>query len=382
MVRGTIVTVEPLGDGRVDLARVQVGNVLKGSTPPSSLTVVSARDLPSVPAILEEGSAVVLFLRPAETNSWLRTQIPGERPFSPSPERLGVISSGSADEILEVAAIVDRLVAASREPELDPAKRAAAERTLTFDEIGSRHPRLVEEGAQGLPGVFPGGRAELTDQERITLEGALRRRDLPERVLVALIDAVGAAGARSVAPSLGDLTGAPAGAQEAAWRALARLGAPVSDAQLQRALASPDPSLRMAAARVMLEENRPGAIEAVGRVATSDRDTEVRKAAIAALGATKKPAALPALERCFRDPAVGVRQAAGRAIFEIGGAPASASLARLVFEGPPDAQKQAVALLLALDAPGRAEAMERIKREHPDPTVKHLVEEGFEYHHH
>ena len=103
---------------------------------------------------------------------------------------------------------------------------ASAMRRLTFDLLAARNPLLVEDGTAGLANLGP--QAELTPAELDVLAAALQRDDLPERVRIGLIDAVGKAGLRQAVPALQRI-GAPIAVVEAAWRALDQLGAPPTE---------------------------------------------------------------------------------------------------------------------------------------------------------
>ena len=86
----------------------------------------------------------------------------------------------------------------------DPATRPERERTLVFDQIAAKHPRLVFDGAASLSGV-PDLQATLTDGERSRLEQALQRTDLPAWTRLELIDAVASAKLTRLASTLRDM---------------------------------------------------------------------------------------------------------------------------------------------------------------------------------
>jgi hypothetical protein len=338
---------------------------------------VETRDLPSAPRLFQPGEHLVAFLEPARTNSYLARTLPAGDYVELVRGRAGHVAAPTAGEVDEVAAIVARLVDTSRHPERDAARRAAAARALVFDSIAGRHPVLVEDGAAGLATL--GALADtLTALEQRRLEGALDRVDLPSRIRVALVGGIGASGLRQLAPALRRLRAPSPEVLSASWDALAALGAPPTPADLEPALADEDPRLRAAAVRALLRLGKAAGVARAAEVALGDGDPVTRRAAIEALGESRLPAALPPLERCFADPDLAIRQAAGRAIVHVGGRDAAESLARLAFVAPPDAQKYAVVLLLALGVPREDALVERIRRSHPDEDVRDLLEHGLE----
>jgi HEAT repeat protein len=116
-------------------------------------------------------------------------------------------------------------------------------------------------------------------------------------------------------------------------------------------------------------------------VALQDPDASVRTAAIEALGETRKPEAIPPLERAFVQETGDVQRAAARAIHTIGGRSAVEAFGRLAFDSPPGSQRYAVVLLLTLTDKSDP-AVRRIAETHPDPSVRDFIEHGFDVHKH
>lgn len=379
VVDGTVAAVDVYEGARLAVARVRPVRVLKGSAE-GDVAVVERRDLPSAPDLFVPGERVLVFLETAPRVSSLVRSLPPERYFEPSGGREGVVR-GAPDEVREVADAVERLVAASRAPETDPARRAAEERARVFAEIAGRHPLLVADGAARLPDLrdLPG---TLTDAERRTLEAAVRRGDLPGWVRVGLVEAIGAADLRGLAPVIRDLGEADAHVLEASWATLRRLGQPLRARELSARLSSEDPAVRAAAARALAASGEAGTVARVERLALTDDDQSVRSSAAEALAEAPAKEALAALERIFPRADWPTRQAAGRAIVRLGGRPAQEALARLAFRGPRDVQTYAVTLLMVsgigLDDP----LLQRIRSSHPDEQVRHLAREGFPRHEH
>jgi HEAT repeat protein len=213
------------------------------------------------------------------------------------------------------------------------------------------------------------------------LAAALQRDDLPERVRIGLIDAVGKAGLRQAVPALQRI-GAPIAVVEAAWRALDQLGAPPTQQSLTERLADREPSVRAAAVRELLRRDGVAAVSQVAPIAVQDPDPAVRLAAVDALGALGKPEALPPLERVFADSPQDLKQATGRAILKVGGSPAIDAFGRLAFVGPIDSQRYAVLLLMTMSEPTKHTTLDRIAQTHPDETTRDLVRHGLNVHDH
>ena len=378
-VVGQVASVTPYDSGRITVGRVRVGSGLKGDAGGAEVSVVERHDFPSSPNLLAVGDHAVLLLVPAARTSSLRAALPEGRYYEVVEGRAGVLSSPRLADIQEVAGIMHRLLAAGRGP--DPVQRAAAKRALIFDEIAARHPALVADGAEEL-GVIPGLATTLTGTERQRLEAALARTDLPVWVRVLLVDRVGQCGLAAVVPALRRLPDPTPELLRASWDALIRLGAAPSADDFAPVLKSRDPAVRAAAAHGLIAAGGAAAIEPVADLALGDSSPEVREAALVALGESKLPAALPTLERAFTDSDSEGRQAAGRAIQNIGGQPAAESLGRLAFEGPPEAQKYAVLLLMLSGIDRDDPLLARIRTTHPDADVRGIAEHGLEMHEH
>jgi HEAT repeats len=351
-----------------------VRRTLKGDAGPE-VTAIEMRDFPSVPAIFTANAHGVAFLEPARMNSYLTRTLPQGHYVQLDGGRTGWIAAGSAGEADEVAAIIARLVAASREPPADPGARAAAARALTLDEIAARPPALVEDGAAGLAGI-PDLAATLTPAEQARLEAALARTDLPARVRAALVRVVGTSHLRQLAPTLAHLREPAPEVLAAAWEALVALDAAPQAADFEPYLTSREGAVRGAAVRGLIHATGVAGIPRATAMALDDPDPAVRRAAVEALGDGRHVEALPSLERVYVAGPNDLRLAAGRMIFAIGGRPAAESFARLAFAAPPDAQKHAVALLLSLGLPQDDELVAHIRETHPDPEIRDYIEHG------
>jgi hypothetical protein len=377
---GTVSRVDRFDDGRVTVARVLPETVLKGEPGPGEIAVVEEHDLPSSVPLLKPGAHVVVFLqRAGHTSALAKALPPGSSYWQLVDGSTGLVTSPDGPTGAEAAALAGRIAAASRDAG-DPATRPERQRALVFDEIAARHPRLVFDGAAALPGV-PDLATTLTDGERARLEHALQRPDLPDWTRLELIDAVAAARLVQVAPALRDLRNPSPEVLAASWRGLERLGQPPSAKDLAAYAASADPAIRAVVPAALLTAEGDAAIPQVERMALQDANTDVRRAAVQALGATKRDSVVPTLERVYRAGPMELRQAAGGAYIAVGSRAAAESVARLVFEAPPDAQRGAVTLLLAV-VPKDDPLVARIRTTHPDPAIRDLIEHGAEMGHH
>jgi HEAT repeat protein len=222
----------------------------------------------------------------------------------------------------------------------------------------------------------------LTPDERSILDRALRRNDLPERVRVLLIDAVGAARLEAMAPTLREIDGG-GDLLAARWRALDALGQPAAPEDVEPELASPAADVRVAAATALLRDSPEKGLEEASRIAREDGDAAVRSKVLETLGKSAGAAALPTLEDALeKDPDLGARQAAARAIFQVGGDAAVQALGRAAFSGPIEEQRRAVAMIRALGVPDDDPTLARIRREHSDPKTREIATHGLPQHEH
>lgn len=375
---GRVEELTPYATGRVALAAFSAAKLLVGPPPEGAarLSVVEMRELPT-PPIFAAGDRGVAFLKSAPRSTFLVETLPPGTYYELAA-RDGFLKAASEPEYAEIEAIVAKLVAASRNPEGDHARRAAANRQLVFDLIGAHHPLLVEDGADSL-GTIAQISSTLTGEEQARLEAALRRADLRLSARLALVRAVAQAGIKQVVPVLETLD-SPAQLQETAWQALAALDAAPTEKQLDERLAGADPQVRAAAVRELLRRKGTEAVSAVAPLALQDPDDSVRIAVLDALGELKKPAALPPLERAFAENEGPVQQAAARAMWTIGGDAAADSLARLALTAPIGSQRYAVALLIVMV--GRTDPrVTHLEETHPEASIRGFIEHGLEHEH-
>jgi HEAT repeat protein len=372
---GRVTGVEAFDAGRVAVATLAVTAAPKGERPTGPVKIVEMRDLPSVPPVLAEGTLVLAFLEPLHGNSYLTRTLPRADYRQLVAGRIGRLVAATPAESDEIVGVVERIVAVSRTPEPDPAKRAVAARTLVFDEIAARSGALVEDGAAGLQSI-PNLAETLSAEEQQRLEAALGRTDLSPFARAALVRAVGANGLRQLVPALRGLRSPAAPVLVARFDALARLGTPPTLADVEPYLSNTDPAVRTAAARALATTPGTEGVARAGRIALGDPDPAVRRATIEALGESRRPEALPALERVFREAPPDLQQVAGRGIYQVGGPAAADALARLAFEAKPEAQRLAVVLLMALQGGREDPLVQRIAKTHPDAELRRLIEHG------
>jgi hypothetical protein len=379
VVEGTVGSVDTFDEGRLALVHVQPTRVVKGAAG-GELTVIERRDLSSVPDLMTSGATVLLFAVPATRTSSASAAIPAGRHFEPVGGRAGVVS-GHPDDVDEATAIVQRLADASAKPAADATERAAARRTLVFDELRARLPRVVADGALSM-GARPRLATPLTPDERGRIEAALARTDLPSWVRVDVVQAIAAAKLTTLAPALRTIPKPDGALIAAAWTALRALGVPPSADDLAQAFESDDPSVRAAAARELGKSGAPDAAAHLGKLALADPDEPVRVAATEALGNPRLPEAMPQLEKIFITGDWTLRQAAGRGINAIGGRPAQEAFGRLAFAEQNPSKKYAVTLLMLTGIDKNDPLMVKIAASHPDPDVRELLEHGLPKPHH
>lgn len=375
-VAGAVTATTSYDDDRVAVVELNATTVFKGKpgTPPIRVSLVELHEGSKLPP-LTSGMQGLAFLRPAPLTTYLERTLPPGRYEQLVPEYGAFVAAADAADAARQVAIMQRVVRIASGATL-PASEA---RQLTFDLLAADSPVLVEDGAAGLADL--GRDATLTEPETNMLRTALLRKNLPDRVRIALIKAVAAAHLAAMVATLREIESPPP-VMEAAWRALDALGAGATEDELKDRLASAEASTRTAAAREMLQRSGADAVTAVSALAVKDSDPQVRLAVIEALGGLKDPAALPVLEQAFVDPSDTQRKAAARGIRAVGGQQAVDTLGRLAVNGPVESQRYAVVVLMTLDAPGKQQVLDHLAKTHPDAKTRDLIEHGFPVHHH
>lgn len=370
-VAGDVTAVTGFDDERVAVTDLNATVVFKGTLPsvPAKLAIAQVLEGAKQPPLVAPSRGIA-FLRPAPRTTYLTRVLPAGSYFELVPEYGAFLAATDAADAERQIAIMRRLGDAAR----GTAMTAPVARQLTFELLASGNPVFVEDGVASLREL--GDAPTLSDAELGVLRAALARIELPERVRIALIDAVANAQLTALVPSLQAIT-APLAVKEAAWRALDALGAGPSQEMLVDQLRDVDPDARLAAARALLRRQGAKAVGSVGALATRDPDPAVRLAVVEALGELKDPAALPPLEGAFAGDSVELRQAAGRAILGVGGQPTVEALGRLAVSGPVESQRYAVVLLMVSGEPSRQAVLDRIAASHPDKQTRELIEHGF-----
>lgn len=377
VVRAHVADVTEYDNGRVAVASLRVGQVLKGSAPKGNVSVVEMRDLP-VPPLFETGRDVIAFLTTGARNSYLAKHLPAGEYLSPVKVKPGVVTALSAADAESLARIVDRLVPGGQQPERDLTKRIASGRALAFDLLAASHPVFVEDGITTVTGIDRLA-ASLTADEQLIIEKTLDRADLLARIRVLLIQTIAALDLKQLVPALRRIESPELA--DAAWAALTKLKAAPAREDMEQRLASTDAQLRSAAIQQLLRQDKAEAIPRAAQVAKTDPDIDVRVAAIEALGTTGAPEAVPVLENIYAVPTWETRQAVGRALMHIGGRTAAEAFERMAFTAPPDAQRFAVVMLM-LSVPRDDALLQRVIAKHPDPELRELAEHGVAGHHH
>ncbi len=368
---GRVTAAEDLDHGRIRIHDLVIDNELKpgGREGSRTLRVVSITDEPGAP-LIEAGSSGVAFVRPLRRNSYLDANLPAGAMYQFVEQRAGWLQSSGPEQLAAIAAPIQQMIESSRNPSKDTVAR---HRTLVFAMLSAPHPLLITNGVADLS-TLPQLASSLTAGEAATLGAVLNNAALPIELRTALIAEIGTLGLRTMVEPLQQIR-EPA-LQEATLTALRQLGAPVADEELRDRLAATDPQVRLAAAVELLERDSAAAIPVVSGTVLLDADPQVRMGVIEALGATGSAAALPPLETVFTISAVEERQAAARALRQIGGEPAIEALHRLAFTGPIDAQRYAVIVLMTLGVPRDDPRVKDIARRHKDKEIHTMLEHG------
>lgn len=377
-VRAHVANVNEYDNGRIAMASLRVDEALKGApSKDATINVVEMRDLPT-PPVFEAGHDVVAFLVSYTRNSYLAQYLPPGDYMSLVKVKPGCLTARSADDAASMAQLIGRMVSSSQQPEHDAARRASAARRLGFDLIAASHPVLVEDGTTTIAGIEDLA-GSLTSAEQQAIETALDRSDLPARLRIALIQTVADRGLEQLVPALRRLESAELA--DAAWAALAKLGAAPAREDLEKHLTSTEPRMRTAAIQQLLRQEKAAAIPRAIQIARTDPDTDVRVAATEAIGASGGPEAVSALQTVYAEPTWETRQAVGRSLLRIGGRPAAAACEHMAFTAPVDAQRYAVVLLL-LSVQRDDPLVQRVINTHPDEELRRLAAHGLDVHEH
>lgn len=373
VVFGRVHDVSSLDEGQLLAARITPANTFKGKTPSGDVQVVQMRSSGARPPLFVKDEVVLAFLVPAQRNSYLRTHVGEGEIWQAVEENGGVLAAPRAGDAALLASLGEQLATVSR-----GASTAEGRRKLAFDLLRAKAPIVISDAAASLTEI-DGLADSLTKDEQRLIEAAAGDDALHPAARAALIRAVGKAGLRSLVAYLGKLDPKQAEVRSALWDALAALGSPLPRETLAKNLADKDPEIRKIAVRELLQRRGAAAIPQVGEIAAKDPDEAVRIAAVELLGATKNPDAVPPLERVFGGESWAVRQAATRALLDIGGEPAREALVRLAFApGGADVQRYAVVALLISGVKFDDPVMRRIQKEHPDESVRDVATHGIE----
>lgn len=380
-------TLNEVDEGRLLQARLQVSKTLRSTdadTPGGDLDVIEERRFPSVPATLRAGMRAIVFLELATPTSQMRRALPGGTYYRLANGRWGLLdlSDGTTEPAaLELVTGWIDLAEGINTGELDEPAQAQLRRRLVFLGLGATNARLVEDGVASLP-ELRGIAGNLRNDERATIERVLGREDLPDRVRIGLVNTIASMKIRSLAPALYNLSGAGPDLRRATIRARATLGEARDRKVLVDDFGADDPAVRLAAVEELSETGTDAAVAEIAALAREDQDRGVRLAAIEALGTSSSPVALEALGTIFKETDPEIRRQAARSIHAIGNRDAARLLSNLAFEAPPDAQRQAVVLLLTLDIPRTDPLVMRIREQHPSAALRELAERGIDTHSH
>ena len=285
--------------------------------------------------------------------------------------RDGWIEASEERQLPAIVAPVRTLIDQSRKPPAGPAERSKGRRSLAFALLSAPHPLLVDDGIASLSTV-PNLANSLTDLEVGIITSTLHAPSVPVGERRKLIGEIADLSLRRLIPALRDLE--EPDLQESAWAALRRMNAPISEDDLRKRLAAESPETRIAATRELLAREPETAIPLIADTALRDRDADVRLGAIEALGETEsQSAAIVPLEGVFAGDDPTERQAAARALRQIGGEASADALHRLAFTGSPESQRYAVFVLLSMQVGMDDPRVRDIASRHQDAKINELL---------
>jgi len=372
-----IAAIEEIDHGRIRVYDVAVEKELKPgkAESPRTVRVVSMADQPGA-VVADADANGVAFLQPLRRNSYLDKHLATPHGLYEFVDgRDGWLQATDAGALAAIAAPVEATVEQSRAPTADAAARSQRRRAVVFALLSAPHPLLAEDGIAGLSSIA-GLSGSLNEQESGVIAAALSSSVLPLSSRERLIGEIAELDLKKLIGALQELKEPEL--QRPVWAALRKLGAPVSQDALRDRLKSDEPLVRSAAAREMLAAQPSEAIPEVATTVLRDRDQQVRLDAIEALGETRLSEAVPPLEGVFVRENLDERQAAARALREIGGDVAADALHRLAFVGSAESQRYAVVILMSLGVGNDDRRVRDIAKRHTDEKIADMLEHGFE----
>ncbi len=360
---GTVTNSETYGGGRFQLYHVDVHHTPQGAA--NTLTILE--QLKGRDPLLQTGERRLFFLRPAPTQSLIRSALPQGDHQELVGGPLGAAAVSAEQDEAAIALI-----------------RQAASSNLQRDiwiraELRSGISRFVEDALQLLAGV------ELEAEDWNLLGVALKNVKLDEETRAQLLRFLGQTG-KSEAKTLVQHY-RPAGSKLAAARieALANLGSPPTLRDAALLLSDPEPDVRRIAVDQLGSLEDDSAVGQLESVAETDRDRGVRLAAVRALGRQRGPDALAALERTFVSDDGEVATATAEVLLAKKTPEVRQTLGTIVMNAASyESQARALFLMFAQGATKDDPDVKRIAKSHPDPKIRKIILKGIETdpHHH
>jgi hypothetical protein len=368
---------EVFDEGRLHAYRLHVVRVLRGRLDDAEPAVVDIRADPKGRPLLDDGTRVVVFLKPAPAYSYLTAHLPaGLTPFVLVAGREGLVPVGGDAGREPVERAIEQGMAVAGMAENDA---LVARRRLAFSELAGANGRLLADGVAEL-GLLP-ALTPVSSEEMATLTRVLADPRIDPQARIGLAGVLADRGATACVPALaGAATDTPA-VLDAILAARARLGALPTRAELDVLLGRDDAGVRAAAVRALAKLDDPAAIADVGHYATTDQDPAVRGAAVDALGETHRASVLPVLEHTFQDTSRDVMQRSARAMIAIGGRDADDTLTGIALHASaPDIRRYAALILIVTH--GRNDpVVQQLAASNPSPEVRAVLDHPLEFNH-
>ena len=355
---------ESYDEDRLRVYKLHLLRVVRGRVDAPEPGIVEVRGAANRGPLVGDGERVVVLLRPATAVTYLTQHLPGGEYLEAVGGRDGIVPVGSDAE----AQLTERILG-EKGDDADTVKRVAAL------ELASGNPRLAADALAELKRAEPFRPLSASGVD--ALGKALADRRIPPTVRAGLIALVAERHAVEAAPALAKASTETPTVLDALLAARADLGLE-SREQLAPQLAAKDPAVRAAAVRALARLDAPGTVAEVGQYATSDPDIAVRQAAIDALGATKRADAVPILRKTFDAPETVILQHSAQAMLEIGGPAVDDALVDLALHGGSPQVRRYATMLLVIQHGRDAEPVRRIERSNPAPEVRDFLEKGLQ----
>ena len=364
VVRGVVADVQSYKQDAFLVFTITPHEVLKGTVDTGApLKVVEERVFGSERPYFEKGAETLLFAVPLPPYSYYQQALPPGSYWQWTDHKETGTTLAALGDPTVAAALVRYLAAKDDAPALarhlatllaSPVPRLRADALAA---IGQRHDLA---SALDAPTLAPVATLLADDRVPVADRGA---------ILLGLAHA----GATGVSVLAAEVVKTPGPLQAAGVDALVTGGHVPPAEQLLAWSHSGDPALRLAAVRGLASVASRAARERIADVVRTDPSSEVRIAAVTALGASHDSSAVPILAQALLGDDKGVIVAAGDALGRMASPEAVRVLGEALRNGGFEAEASAAFALKQTDRPEATDILREQRDAHPDARVRRVI---------